>query len=155
MSKNTLEFQNKFFFHLKHTVPLMNICKCNHRGIFKELLKSRDLNRKKLGLTLLYDLNQIVLATDSLICLWQNTIQDSTFLLGSAVGILTAQTADGISFDTRTCIITVTTRTKHWLPRQPATCAKYLPRSCGHTHRLNHSKYVYFLKWYLGVLFTI
>lgn len=46
MSKNILEFQNEFFFHLKHTVPLMNVCKCNHKGIFKELLKARDLNRK-------------------------------------------------------------------------------------------------------------
>lgn len=46
MFKNICEFQNEFFFHLKLTVPLINIHKCNHKGTFKEVLKARNLNRK-------------------------------------------------------------------------------------------------------------
>lgn len=69
MSKNIYEFQTGFFFHFKLTVSLINIHKCNHRGTFKEVLKARYLNRKKFGLTHLYDLNQHFFAIDSLICL--------------------------------------------------------------------------------------
>lgn len=46
MSKTIFEFQNEFFFHLKLTVPLINIQKCSHLGTFKEVLKARDLSKK-------------------------------------------------------------------------------------------------------------
>lgn len=46
MPRNIFEFQNKFFFHLKLTISLINIHKCNHKGTLKEVLKARDLNRK-------------------------------------------------------------------------------------------------------------
>lgn len=45
-------------------------------------------------------------------------------LTRNAVGMLTAQTVDSVSFDTSTCIITVTVEAKHWVPWQPHTHAK-------------------------------
>jgi len=46
MSKNIFKFQNEFLFNLKLTVLLINIHKCNHKGTFKEVLKTRDLSKK-------------------------------------------------------------------------------------------------------------